>query len=276
MNGVYRARGVAAGLVLLLSAGAAEAGLTYGSTSRSVEAFVGEAARPREFDGDAGLAPFDADVSAEDRSPDGRLMRGRATQSSTLGEGVVRASGELSARSELDRARSTVRFQLGFNVTEPTPYTLTASFAGALTGPLTRPPQGVDPLFSVGIRQGNVNARPGPFLVGGGSTEAGFRAGTQPPEFSNAGTLAPGPYVLDLFLSAYADADANDDQIYDVADQRGSYTLEFRHGAGIDPGPGPGPEPGPGPAVPLPPAGWAGLLTLGGIAVARLRAGRRS
>lgn len=291
MKRSFRAAGVVGVLALLMlpPAGEAEAGVVYTGAARRLEAEA-ETGGPEDVDADFlpstfATSSFAEEVSSEYRAPGGERMRARATQSSTIGDGFVRASGEVAARSELDPARYSSSLGVELRVTEPTPYALDASFVGTRTGP-RGPADSNAAFFSVFIVQGYLLTRPGPLVTGTTVTQPEFESGAERPEFSATGTLAPGAYLLRLAVSSFADAA----QAHDPADVQGSYTLDFRYGDGVElnptpgpgpnPGPGPGPQPGPGPGpgpvVPLPPAVWGGLLTLGGIAAARLRASRRS
>lgn len=248
----------------LLATGTADAGLTYVSQTRFVEATAGDDIPIHPGNGEtqtrsaAGLGPFDATAKVfylQTGNGDSDEQDVRVNQRSRLDPASVRASGDFEVYSEDELVRYRSRVETVFDVTAETPYALSASLVLDETSSGSFNAFGPDDLYTVRLRRitplGDV-----PLVEISGRS---FLTVFQDPEnllpTNRQGVLAPGRYEL-LF---------NLDGFYNNGNQNGNYRLDFTAGTG-DGNKLPA-------AVPLPPGGWAGLLTMAVAAgAARVRA----
>lgn len=250
------------GVVVLVPAwwtAAADAGLTYVSQTRRVEA---DTERPGDDEpgsdngalrtaGTDDLGRFTADVRSSYTAPrtlDGAITR--VSHDSTIDGKGVRASGTVLALDEPARYLSLV--SATFDVAAPTPYTLTAG----LRLPNFTQFQGsdeLDPELYV-LRLQRVGAGVAPLVE-----ERWFNYDMiqDRPNTDVAGTLSPGRYNLLLDIGTTTVTGGTTD---------GSYYLNFTVGKGD----------GPPSAVPLPPMVWGGAASLAGIAGAQVWRRRRA
>jgi hypothetical protein len=234
-------------LMCALLTGSAEAGLAYVSQERRVEASL-PYLDLLESKGADGFGPFDESVEIEAFNEFGDRYFSRSTQSSVLGDRSVQASGEFGAASGGGFVGYHSQLAVTFDVATETPYAIGAAVE------LDWALQGGHPdgdLLTVLLRR--VTPGADEFLVERRIREFDIVNGNLPPDFAESGMMAPGRYELTLEIQAAGIVGGRED---------GTYQFDFRTGSN--------------PAVPLPPAAWMGLLTLGGIVGSRVWAARRA
>jgi hypothetical protein len=245
---------IAMSVLVILSPRFSFAGLAYVSQERLVQA----GASPFPTQRAVGFAPFSADVSGQSVNGSGDHMGARATQSSVLGDTFVRASGRIAADSGNDIVDYQAFLRVTFTVTAETTYHLSSGVDFDVFHPngILDPTMLDDPLYSVSLR---------PVILGSVGTplvdvrRSQYELLRVPPgsffSVDHIGTLLPGRYELRLNVHSQFSEDAED----------GTYKLNFTTGGSRPPT-----------AVPLPPAAWAGLLTLAGLAAGKGWIARRT
>lgn len=242
----------------LLASGTARAGLSYVSQERLVRAGAGSALPPGPTSGEEqtrsadGFGPFDARVQGRflniyGGNISGDLNETRASQVSRLGENELTAAGRFSASSENDRVRYRSLLDVMFDVPATTSYDLSASYD--LARPVDSGRGGEDVRYILRLRAID-GASDGTPLVDKQPERGDLLFGGAFPTASQ-GTLAAGRYELLLDIEG---------DFVGTGIHAGSYDLRLTVGA--DTGGGPAP------AVPLPPAVWAGLMTMAATLVA--------
>lgn len=250
----------------LSATGTADAGLTYVSQTRFVEATAGDDI-PIRFPGSgetqtrsaAGFGPFDATAKVfylQTGNGDSDEQDVRVNQRSRLDPTSVRASGEFEVYSEDELVRYRSRIETVFDVTAETQYSLSASLVLDDTSGNNLNAFGPDDLYTVRLSRMTPGGDVPLVDVRGRSFNMIYQDPADQLPAEREGVLAPGRYEL-LF---------NLDGFYNNGRQNGSYSLDFTTGTG-------GGNQPPAAAVPLPPGGWAGLLTMAAaIGSARIRA----
>lgn len=239
-------------LVLAAVPDVANAGLSYICQDRQILAYTGIVDDAPKVAGDFG--PFSAKSLSEYSTNTGDHVGASASMTSTLGADAIHASGSVAADSG-GGYESTYRalHRATFDVAEPTRFTLTAGltnwdvnvFGFDLPGPL------------LSVRLVPVGPNTGAALVDEKWTDQDVQFGTHgtPRVDDRTGTLQPGRYLLavDVQTTMYEGGESAD------------YVLDFTTRAAG----------GPPSAVPLPPAGSAGLLALAGLAGRQWAVARR-
>jgi hypothetical protein len=261
MDSIVTRRSLAIGmLAVFLFTPAADAGLSYVGQDRRVEAGTGNYGTPFPSDNGpfnvrsaTGFGPFAATVESSWSNEFGDGDSARVSQSSVLGDLLISVSGDVLAGAGAFNAQYQSLFDVTFDIAEDTPYRLAADmrfdtieYSGILR---------TNDVFTLVLRRLGGSDGGGTLIDERWSTFDVTDTMRGEPDVSRSGTLEAGRYALLLDIKTSIDAGG------EIA----TYNLDFTTG-GVTPLP----------AVPLPPAAWMGLLTLGGIVGSRVWAARRS
>jgi hypothetical protein len=251
-----------AALLLVLAGTSTQAGITYVSQDRRVEADTGDlldtgpdlGGERLQVKSASGFGEFDEEVrSTYLQQPDNDFQEARASQNSVLNGSSLSANGSLYAVSADEAARHRSLFDVTFDVTGADRFALHSDLDYAFEVP-SRP---VEPVFT--LRFSRVGS-------GGGETTVFDRQLTatqlieevdSPVAYDLDGALEDGRYRLLLDVGT----------TIGQGSAIGTYHLGFTTSADTSGGSGGGGTPSP---VPLPPGAWTGLATLGGLGLMAL------
>jgi hypothetical protein len=219
----------------------ATAGLAYVSQNRVVSASTPDGASSRTA---ASFGAFSASVASHEPAGGNNAS---ASMVSHLEQAAIGASGSVAANSGGPPARFAAQHEIVFDVVRPTSYTFSAAllirqfdvFGFDLPGPL----------FSV--RLGSVGSS-APLIDERWTDSDIFSLTHGAPAVNRVGLLEAGRYALEVNVQS---------TLFEGGEQF-DYNLSFKTRA--DPS-----------AVPLPPAGWAGLLMLAGLVAGKWWTARR-
>jgi hypothetical protein len=209
---------------------------------------VTASAGPESMESSLAVGQFTADVNSEGFASDGSRSSARASQISSLNWNRMAASGRVAAGAGLDAAEYSALIDVVFTVPTSIAYQISSSLEFQVAHPngILDPQSSTHSLFALTLRRTGTS---GEVLVDEKRNQGEvFFEEEGVIGLSRSGMLIPGTYELRFALHSRVFSDSED----------GTYQFDFRVASG-DPS-----------AVPLPPAAWMGLLTLGGIAGNRL------
>ena len=245
-------------LGLLVGPSVAEAGVRYTAERRSVIVrAVPPGSDPFETplrEAANGLGPFDGDLEQSNQSA-GRRQFARATQQSVLGPSGITGGGFIQVDADAGPVTAVSELTASFVLDAPTAYSLVVD----LDYRQRKDAEGENGFVRL-IR--NPTSPQAYTLYGQFFVSASLDPTAT---FTNSGTLAPGEYQL--FVGLQVPSIGNEPYDPSLGGGPVAETLAYDVTLRFDQqGGGNGGSPNP---IPLPPAGWAGLATLGLIGLAR-------